>query len=80
MTPYVEHAQAGSAMSYGPNNGGVYRRGAAYVDKIFKGAKPSELPIEQPTTLEFVINLKTTKAIGLAIPRSVLLRADQVIE
>jgi len=67
-------------MSYGPNLLDLFRRSATFVDKIFKGAKPNDLPVQQPTKFEFVINLKTAKVLGLTIPQSILLRADEVIE
>ena len=80
MSTQEQWVEAGGLMSYGPNFVDLYRRGATYVDRILKGAKPGDLPIEQPTNLSLVLNLKTAKALGLTIPPSLLARADQVIE
>jgi putative ABC transport system substrate-binding protein len=75
-----EHVQAGGLLAYGPNIPDLFQRAAFYVDKILKGAKPADLPVEQPTKFELVINMKTAKALGLMISPSLLLRADQVID
>ncbi|MGH7305470.1 MAG: ABC transporter substrate binding protein [Candidatus Rokuibacteriota bacterium] len=80
MYLYRAHVEAGGLISYGPDLPDMFRRCGVYVGRILSGAKPSELPLERPVRFDLLINLKTAKALGLTIPQSLLLRADQVIE
>jgi putative ABC transport system substrate-binding protein len=80
MCGFRELADAGCLMSYGPNLPDLYRRAAEFADKILRGTKPADIPVEQPTRFDFVLNLTTAKAIGLDIPETLLSRADEVIE
>jgi putative ABC transport system substrate-binding protein len=80
MHGFREYVDSGGLMSYGPNTLQLFQRAAEYVDKILRGAKPGELPVEHPTKFDLTINLRTAKAIGLEIPATMLARADEVIE
>ena len=78
--PDVSFAKDGALLSYGPNRADILRRSASYVDRILRGAKPADLPVQLPIKFEMAVNLKTSKALGLTVPQSILLRADEVIE
>jgi putative ABC transport system substrate-binding protein len=80
MSGFREYVEANGLTSYGPNFPDLFRRAADYVDKILRGTKPGDLPVEQPTKFDFIINLKTAKTLGLTVPPSLLARADEVIE
>ena len=80
MSERRDFVQAGGLMAYGPSIPDLWRRAATYVDKILKGTKPADLPVEQPTTFDFVLNLKTAQALGLTIPPHVLLQATEVLQ
>jgi putative ABC transport system substrate-binding protein len=80
ISGWREFAEAGALLTYGPSRAEGARRAAYYVDRILKGAKPADLPVEQPTRFELVVNLKTAKAMGLTIPQTIMVRADQVIQ
>jgi putative ABC transport system substrate-binding protein len=80
MYPFKENVEAGGLMSYGADRDDLYRRAATYIDRILRGTKPADLPVEQASKYQLVINLRTAKALGVSIPPSLLARADEVIE